>query len=232
MEAAWSVHDVSPGTVAWADQMVNRLVSHGIAPLTILVIPDGDWPPAAVESLRRWEAAGHVLALHGWDHHARRPAGIYHRLHSRLLSRDAAEHLGRGREEMLARIERGRAWFRSNGLSEPAFYVPPAWALGAVRVRDLGRIGFRQVETLTAIHDTSSGGRRLLPLVGFEADTLWRSAALRFSNAVNRGIARLSGRPLRVAIHPGDGTSGLAGDLDRCIGRGWRAVLPGRRLNA
>ncbi len=229
MLATWSIHDVSPATVGWADQMLDRLASNGISPVMILVIPAGDWPVAAVESLRRWEAAGHLLAVHGWDHRARHPAGIYHRLHSLLLSRDAAEHLSRDGAEMLARIERGRAWFASNGLSDPAVYVPPAWALGAVRVKELGRIGFRRVETLTGIRDTSSGKRQLLPLVGFEADTLWRSAALRFSNAVNRGIARLSGRPLRVAVHPHDDARLLAADLDHCVRRGWQAVLPGLR---
>lgn len=227
MQAMWSIHDVSPSTATWADAMVGRLTLSGVSRVTILIIPAGEWAPDAVDLLRGWESAGHILALHGWDHQARRPASLYHRMHSLVLSRDAAEHLSRGKAEMLARIERGRAWFGTNGLVEPDFYVPPAWAAGAVTSRDLGGAGFRRVETLTGITETSSGRTRLLPLVGFEADNLWRSIALRVSNAANTVLARLTGRPVRIAVHPNDDAKMLAGDLDRWIHRGCRPVLPG-----
>jgi hypothetical protein len=228
MRVIWSIHDVSPETVAWADNMVVRLTSSGASPLMILIIPAGDWPSTALDVVGGWESAGHILALHGWDHQALRPNGVYHRLHSLMLSRDAAEHLSRDRAEMLTRIDRGRKWFESNGLREPAVYVPPAWALGAVRATDLEEGGFRWVETLTGIHDAKKGKQRLLPLVGFEADNAWRSAALRVSNAVNLAITRATGSPIRVAIHPHDDAGLLAHDLDRWIRRGCRAVLPAR----
>jgi len=228
MQAIWSVHDVSPATVAWADRMVRRLTSRGASPMMILVIPAGEWPAEAIELLRRWEAASHVLALHGWDHRALRPADTYHRIHSVLLSRDAAEHLSRGKAEMLSRIERGRAWFAANGLAEPRVYVPPAWALGAVSPNELGAAGFQWVESLTGIHDTARDSRRRLPLIGFEADNRWRSAALRASNTVNFVLARLSRRPIRIAVHPGDDSGLLGGDLERWIRRGRPAVLPGQ----
>lgn len=228
MRVIWSIHDVSPETVAWADSMVVRLISNGASPLMILIIPAGDWPSAALDIVRRWESAGHMLALHGWDHCALRPRSTYHRLHSLILSRDAAEHLSRDRTEILTRIARGREWFAANGLPEPAVYVPPAWALGAVRPEDMQAGGFRWVETLTGIHDAKNGKHHLLPLVGFEADNAWRSAALRVSNTVNLAIARATGCPIRVAIHPHDDAGLLAHDLDGWIRRGWRAVLPTR----
>lgn len=226
MRVIWSIHDVSPETVAWADSMVVRLTSEGASRLMILIIPAGDWPPAALDVVRQWESAGHMLALHGWDHRAVRPRGAYHRLHSLILSRDAAEHLSRDRAEMLARIERGREWFAANGLREPAVYVPPAWALGEVGPEDLQAIGFRWVETLTGIHDATHARHHMLPLVGFEADNAWRSAGLRVSNAVNLALARATDSPVRVAIHPHDDVGPLAHDLDRWIGRGWQADQP------
>lgn len=228
MRVIWSIHDVSPGSAEWADRMVRRLTSQGATPLMILIVPAGDWAPEAISLLRRWETDGHRLALHGWDHCAVRPAGTYHRLHSLFLSRDAAEHLNRGGAEMLARIERGRAWFLEDGLSAPTIYVPPAWALGAVKEQELGAMGFRWVETLTGIQSTSSKKHRLLPLVGFEADNQWRRVALQVSNTINLVLARLSGRAVRVAIHPGDDAALLASDLDRWIRRGACAVLPRR----
>lgn len=228
MRVIWSIHDVSPETVAWADSMAVRLTSNGEAPLMILIIPAGDWPGAALDVVRGWESAGHMLALHGWDHRALPPQGAHHRLHSLVLSRDAAEHLSRDRAEMLARITRGREWFAANGLREPAVYVPPAWALGGVRATDLQAGGFRWVETLTGIHDAKRDKRHLLPLVGFEADTTWRRAALRVSNAMNLAIACATGSTIRVAIHPHDDAGLLAHDLDGWVRRGWRAVLPAR----
>jgi len=226
MQAYWSVHDVSPPTFALATGIVARLSSAGVGRVSILVVPEGEWPEACIAQLRAWADEGHLVALHGWSHRAPSPRGLYHRLHSLLLSRDAAEHLGRTREEVVAIVDRGVEWFAQKGLSAPAFYVPPAWAMGALRPVDLRRRGFASVETLTGIRDLERRRVRLLPLVGFEADTRARAVALRGLNAANEGLARLTGRPLRIAIHPHDESLLLHSDLDRWIERRVRGLRP------
>ena len=163
---------------------------------------------------------------HGWTHIAPKPRGLYHRLHSLLLSRDAAEHLGRSEGEIRQVIEKGRSWFAANGLPAPTFYVPPAWAMGALRLNEMATYGFHRVETLTGIWDAERRRTRLLPLIGFEADTRFRAISLRVLNAANIMLAKLSRRPLRIGIHPSDSGLLLAHDLARWIRAAPEAVLP------
>lgn len=226
MRAIWSIHDLSPATFADAAAIAARLTAAGIGPFCLLVTPAGEWPEAALAQLRAWAAAGHLVAPHGWTHRAPPPRSLYHRLHSLLLSRDTAEHLGRSEAEIRQLVQRGRDWFAANGLPAPTLYVPPAWAVGALPVSQLHACGFERIETLSGIWDATSGRRKLLPLAGFEADTRFRAAALRLLNALNVGLARLTRRPLRIAIHPHDGELLLRRDLARWIRRAPTAVLP------
>jgi predicted deacetylase len=137
-----------------------------------------------------------------------------------VLSRNAAEHLSRPRPEVADIIRRSFGWFGEVGLGQPRLYVPPAWAMGAVKRADLDRLPFRFYETLGGIYDSQSRRMRRLPLVGYEADTAGRALALRLVNGLNRQMAASLGRPLRVAIHPSDFDLRLAADLrsilDRC----------------
>lgn len=226
MRAIWSIHDVSPATFAGATAIAARLATAGIGPFCVLVVPTGEWTGAALDTLRAWAAEGHIIAPHGWTHLAPRPRSLSHRIHSLLLSRDAAEHLGRSRDEIREIVENGVAWFEAAGLPAPTFYVPPAWAMGALPLSEMRGFGFGSVETLTGIWDASRGRTRLLPLVGFEADTRFRAISLRLLNAANTGLARLSGRPLRIGIHPHDGELLLRRDLDRWIRLAPESVLP------
>lgn len=226
MRAIWSIHDVSPSTINAATVIAERLTAAGIGPFCVLVVAAGEWPQSALAQLRAWSTEGQVLAAHGWTHHAPKPRGLYHRLHSVLLSRDSAEHLGRSKTEIREIVTNGRAWFVANNLPMPTFYVPPAWAMGALPLSEMSRLGFERVETLTGIWDAKKRRTRRLPLAGFEADTRVRAISLRLLNTVNLGLARLSGRPLRIGIHPNDGRLLLADDLERWIGAAPEAVLP------
>ena len=168
--------------------------------------------------LRTWEADGHLLGAHGWTHRAVTPRGVYHRLHSALFSRDVAEHLGRRREVLLELVQRGERWFGEVGLMPPTLYVPPAWALGSLRLSDFHGTSFRRVETLSGIYEVETSRFRRLPLVGFEADTWLRAQALRLSNRVNFLAARIFRTPIRVAIHPDDFNLSLSSELVRLLG--------------
>ena len=222
MDALVSIHDVMPSTLGRVRELLAQCHHHGIDCTTLLVVPGRDWYPHELEQLRAWQAAGHELAAHGWSHEAIPPNGLYHRLHAHLISRDCAEHLSRKRHEVLAVMRASHAWFARNGLEPPSLYVPPAWALGAIAAIDLANLPYAQVETLAGLWG-AEGGRTLLPLLGYEADTPWRAAALRVSNTLARQASRW--RPLRVAIHPDDARLHLANDLERDLARTRRALV-------
>lgn len=219
-----SIHDVEPATLERVGGLVERIMDRTLAPPTLLVVPGMEWGPAELERLRALAARGCELAGHGWVHRAPPPRTLKHRLHARILSRDQAEHLSRPREDLRERIRRCHAWFGRHDLPDPRLYVPPAWALGDLRLRDLAELPFRWYEDLTGFLDAATGRRTLLPLVGFEADTRFRRTALRLTNATARLAARLLLRPVRVSIHPRDLELLLADDLLALLDRPWRWV--------
>lgn len=209
-----SVHDVMPQTLAPVADILARLRRHRLPPATLLVVPGCRWHADELAQLHRWQRQGHELAAHGWRHRARDIHGLRHRLHAALISRDAAEHLALSNEEIAALMRRAHDWFDHNGLNAPTLYVPPAWALGDLPRTALRELPYTRVETTAGFIDAASGRLDPLPLVGFEADTKARAFTL---SAWNRGqllLARSSGRPLRVGIHPQDFQLRLAGALE------------------
>ena len=205
--------------------IMDRLAAADIRPVCVLIIPSGDWTAAHLATLRAWQAAGDVLAAHGWAHVAPPPRTLHHRLHSLLFSRDAAEHLSRTNADLHRIVDAGLQWFAEAGLQPPRLYVPPAWALGDYALSEFDAAPFDFVETLTGIYSVRSKHMTRLPLVGFEADTAIRAWTLRALNAANRILARITGRPLRVAIHPNDLHLRLSDDVQRLL-RHRQAVVP------
>jgi len=225
-----SIHDVTPETLPRVLELARLLEKEGHRPFTLLVVAGAGWTAGSLGSLRALARSGHALAGHGWTHRAPPPRSVGHWIHAVVLSRDRAEHLSRSRRELRGLVRRCRAWFDDAGLPAPNLYVPPAWALGALTPGDLRELPFRWYETLTGITDSVSGTHRWLPLVGFEADTGVRRWALRASNGINRVVAGASGRPLRIALHPGDLGLSLARDLRTLLVRAWRPVTLGGAL--
>lgn len=213
-----SIHDVMPATLPRVETLLARLADHGIDRVTLLVVPGLDWNASQLARLHDWQARGHELAGHGWRHEARTIRGWRHRLHSCLISRHAAEHLALDEAGIAALIRRCHGWFAGHGLASPRLYVPPAWAMGAVRRERLVTLPFRYYETLGGILDTRAGVFHRLPLLGFEADTPARVRGLRLWNRLNRGWSRWHG-PLRCAIHPRDPELLLGRNLDEHLAR-------------
>ena len=211
-----SVHDVSPETLDRVTRIVHLIENAGLAPATLLVVPDRRWTASQLDRLRGFAARGHQLAGHGWSHHAASFRNFRHKLHGLLISRRSAEHLAHDRKGVTELIRRCRDWFDENQLPAPALYVPPAWAMGAVNTNDLEELGFDYYEYLWGILDRRSGKRQGIPLLGFEADTGLRTWVLRASNAINSLLARAMGK-VRLAIHPYDLELRLASDLRRFL---------------
>ena len=213
-----SVHDVMPETLGKVVDIVRTLEESGQCSVTLLVVPGRDWQGRHLDTLRRFVAAGHTLAGHGWSHQIKGYRNLSHRLHGLLISRNVAEHLEHDAAGIRALIGNCRSWFDEQKLPAPEFYVPPAWAMGRIKKPQLGGLGFRYFEYLSGIYDAETGDMRRIPLLGFEADTGFRAAFLRLSNRVNRAFAVRS-ELLRVAIHPSDPDLLLAADLARCLVR-------------
>lgn len=213
LAAQVSIHDVMPATLAEVSDILQRLAGHRIGTVDLLVVPGRDWDTAGLAQLRAWARQGHRLVAHGWHHRARQVRGLRHRLHGALISRDAAEHLALDSEAIAALMRRSRDWFAARELPVPQRYVPPAWALGPLNRRALRALPYASVEVTGGELEPRSGRLRLLPLVGFEADTPTRERLLRQWNRTQLALARRSERPLRVAIHPQDFRLRLAPEL-------------------
>jgi predicted deacetylase len=209
-----SVHDLLPATMPAVRRTLALLERHAVHPITLLVVPGSGWNAAGIEELRALERAGYRLAGHGWQHRAPHIRGLRHRLHSLFLSRNVAEHLSLDREGVLALMCRCRAWFEQHGLTPPALYVPPAWALGDIGPNDLRRTDlFTQVEVFSGVLDVASGRLAASPVLGYEADAALRVPVLRLWNALGRRRATTRGW-VRIGIHPGDIDHPLRADLE------------------
>lgn len=207
-----SVHDVMPETLPQVRDLLRRLSSRNLIPVTLLIIPGKAWTQKQVDELRRLEDRGMELAGHGWNHRVMHIKGLHHRLHSALISRDAGEHLSLNQRQIQELITRCFDWFLEQNLGPPDLYVPPAWAMGRVSRAALQELPFRRYETLRGIYDSATQHYRQLPLVGFEASAAWRAPLLRLWNSLNlRAVHPLT--PVRIGIHPGDLALPLAKDL-------------------
>ena len=211
-----SIHDVMPETLDRVDELLERLWSRNAIRPTLLVVPGRGWREPDLRRLRDYAASGCPLAGHGWTHSVTDFRGLRHRLHALLISRRAGEHLALDAAEIRELIRRCRQWFSTQNLPAPDLYVPPAWALGRIPRSDLGSLGFRYVETLGGVLDTESGRFRYLPVVGFEADTVFRAVTLRALNLLNLGWGHKIG-VARLALHPQDRQLRLGSALDRLL---------------
>lgn len=221
LRALISVHDLMPETMPAVRRTLRRLEHHGLAPVTLLVVPGLDWTAGGIAELRQLQRDGYRLAGHGWRHRADRLGGLYHRLHSLFLSRRVAEHLALDSAGIIALIQRCHAWFGDQGLDAPSLYVPPAWAMGKVSFEQL-RDGcpfplYERFDGVVVAEASVSPTSQLqrLPLLGYEADSALRAPILRAWNHWNRHRSVRTGRPIRIGIHPYDIELGLARDLER-----------------
>lgn len=199
-----SVHDVMPQTLDNVREIISELLP-AFQPehVQLLVVPGLAWQPEGIRQLCQWSEQGYELAGHGWCHEVKAIKGIYHQVHSRLVSRRAAEHLSQSRAELVDLVSNNHLWFVQNNLPPPKLYVPPAWALGKLNLADIRAAGFEYLETTKGLCCLQTEEWRRLPLSGFEADVQWRKIVLSRWNQFNARLAKPD-RPLRVSIHPFD----------------------------
>jgi len=212
MHALISIHDVMPSTLDRICLLARELTHLQTSNITMLVVPGHDWSRKQLDVLREFEQQGYILCGHGWHHSSKKIHGVYHRLHSLLISRNVAEHLALDEKEISQLIYDCYQWFPNNKLATPDLYVPPAWALGKISEQLLEQSPFRFFENTAGLYDSSTGQQLNLPLIGFEADNIFRAGTLRLWNAANT-LAGSEKKPVRISIHPSDKELLLADSL-------------------
>lgn len=216
MLALISIHDVMPHTLDEVQDILSQVSHLPAQNISLLVVPGLDWKQEHLDRLHALENAGFVLAGHGWYHHAREIRGLYHHLHSALLSRDVAEHLSLGGAEIRKLLDACFYWFTDKGFMPPDLYVPPAWAMGNIGKNELRQSPFRFFENTSGLYDSVDERQVNLPLAGFEADNTFRAVSLSFWNRINLTLASAT-RPLRLSIHPHDRELKLKESLARFL---------------
>lgn len=219
LSALVSVHDVMPETRPNVERILQRLKAIPPPAVALLVVPGRTWTSADLRWLRNLSQCGYTLIAHGWHHECFPPRTLTHRLHSRMLSNRAAEHLSLSNTGISELMRDCHAWFHEVGLEAANVYIPPAWALGSVSCESLKTTPFRYVETLRGLYDTRSCHWQHLPVAGFEVDRWWRAALMRMVNHVTAWWALRRQAPLRIVIHPQDWQYPLANQLDALLDR-------------
>jgi predicted deacetylase len=212
-----SVHDLTPDRLPAVQETLHVLNTRNVHCVTLLVVPGSRWDDAGIAVLGKLQESGYELAGHGWTHRTEHIRGWKHWLHSRLISRNVAEHLSLDDDGIGRLIERCYQWFEDNRLQPPTLYVPPAWAMGAIRRAELRNLSFRQFEYFSGVYDAATDRFQRLALLGYEADTQWRVPWLRLWNTSNLALSRRTG-VLRIAIHPFDLKLKLARDVIAHLG--------------
>ncbi len=209
-----SIHDVSP---AWADEIdlaLSYCEDAGVRP-ALLVVPNfhARWPlgehPEYVARLRRMQARGHEIFLHGFFHKAGlsealpgqdgKPAGLRRAFAQHVQSGGEAEMSDVSRAEATRRLDDGERVLRDAGLSIDG-YVAPAWSMPSWLLPMLRERGYRFVEDHTHVYGASE--QRASLVLNYAS----RTRAKLISSVAFCRLARPARRflPTRVAIHPAD----------------------------
>lgn len=206
MKAIISIHDCMPETMDKIQNILEWLKEHNVPPVTLLVVPGKNWTRQHLSQLQEYTKEGHTLAAHGWHHHTQ-PKKILHRIHALIISKNVAEHLDLHEQSILDLLKRSHQWFLQQKLPSPSLYVPPAWALGAIKKQSLLKTPFKQIEVTRGIIDLTSSKKpylKTLPLTGYEADSPFRASFLVRWNQFQQKQAQAKAIPLRISIHPYD----------------------------
>lgn len=134
--------DICP-TMNWEawDAIEAHLVRHGVRPI-LAVVPDNQDPNLVVappradfwDQVRRWQAMGWTIALHGYQH-------VYSNKNPGMLRLTAqSEFAGLSYEEQSSKLEKALAIFAQQGVRADA-WVAPSHSFDRTTVRILKELG-------------------------------------------------------------------------------------------
>jgi predicted deacetylase len=228
---AVALHDVEPATFERCALIRDWLDDHGVARVTMLVIPARDLHPLAERSpeMVRWlierERRGDAIAQHGFQHlrshRTRRSGSAYQTLRS-LGADGQSEFVGLDEQETRRAVDAGRRVLKLAGL-EPRGFVAPGYAYTPALRRTLGE-RFQWWAALLGLHRASSAvaPRHLLSGAtgaadgrgprGTRRELLGPPIALSNGGRIRRAVspallragALLCGGTLRLDLHPAD----------------------------
>ena len=208
-----SIHDVSPAWEPEVDVALETAHAHGVKP-ALLVVPNfhGRAPlqehPKFLEKLRRLEADGHEIYLHGFFHEARKTTDdpslakrARHVFAQQVVSGGEAEFSDVTRAEAVERLDEGERILREAGLTIRGF-IAPAWSMPSWVLPMLGERGYGFTEDHVRVYDPAKKKSRASLVLNFASRTPGRL----LSSVAWCRIARPARRvvPARIAIHPAD----------------------------
>jgi predicted deacetylase len=195
------LHDVEHDTLDRCRSIRQWLGDRCADRITLLAIPDGRRGPLVADDdcarwLRERAAAGDAIAQHGLHHRRSQRAGRARDWVADRQGGTAAEFVGLTPSQTIAAVHDGHTLLQAAGL-HPRGFVAPAYAYTSALRRELHR-RFDWHAALLVIH----GPRPLYaPAHGLGTSTTFKR---RTSPTVIRAGARLTGRLLRVDVHPAD----------------------------
>jgi len=230
---AVALHEIEPATFERAALIRDWLDDHGVARVTLLVIPArdlhplGERSPEMVQWLIERRRLGDSIGQHGFQHEQLRRPDWSQRLFVRPRTARAgrsAEFVGLDDPETRRAVDAGWRLLKLAGI-EPDGFVAPAYAYTPALRRALGR-RFRWWASLLSLHGAIELGEPAGPRPGTPAfpsrkapdgdGQHWRRLAPAWSLGSDRPLGRvlspaliragaaLAGGTLRIDLHPSD----------------------------
>ncbi|MCW3016928.1 MAG: hypothetical protein JWO02_4020 [Solirubrobacterales bacterium] len=221
---AVALHDVEPSTFERCALIRDWLDDHGVAKVTLLVIPACDMHPFhdRCPELSAWIseriALGDTVAQHGFQHRQLRQGTRVQRTVARWHGTEGAEFVGLDEEEARRAVAAGRRVLKLAGV-QPRGFVAPAYAYTAELERALAP-SFDWWASLNRLF--TDHGRRSASLPGLTLGAVTPGRRPPSPWSVRAG-ALLAGPLLRLDLHPSDlDEPGRVGALEHVLRRAGR----------
>lgn len=235
--------DICP-TMNWQvwEQLEPVLQAHGVKPV-MAVVPDNRDPHLDVDAprtdfwtrVRRWQAAGWTIALHGHQHlYATREAGL-------VGINRFSEFAGLAEDRQREKLQLALAVFEREGVRVDA-WVAPAHSFDAVTLRLLVQAGVRVVSDGFYTRPVQHMGAVWVPQQLWRFRPMWRGlwTVCFHHNAFDRAaVERFAADIANYAVHIVDLPAAIAshavvqrGAADAAFASAWMAALRLKRLGA
>lgn len=202
-----SIHDVSPMRLPEVSAILQELDRLGVKQRVLKVIPceagvgHSQWDDMA-DLLRREQAAGSEIVLHGFSHRTDGPlrGPLQEVIRGRLFAPQDAEFLSIDEAEARRRLEAGRERLTAEGLRLTGFCAP-GWLAAPWLAAFLQELGFQRYIGMSVVRDLGSGRSCWLPWLGQIGAGRKQEALVRFGG----GLLGTLGRNLpviKVFLHP------------------------------
>jgi predicted deacetylase len=202
-----SIHDVAPPHRPEIELALEMARAEGVRP-ALLVVPDlhGDAPledhAPFCAWLRKLQAEGHEVFLHGYFHQKReRARGLSGHLAQRVASAGEAEMSGLSPDEASERLDAGERALTKAGLRVDG-YVAPAWSMPRWLLPMLAARACAYTEDHLHVYAPSEGRKRASLVLNYASRTPARLVSTVAFCRVSTPLGALA--PTRIAIHPAD----------------------------